>query len=836
MSRQAHPLSVWQLFVIASASLLCSGWHSAFGQCLPGEPNCGISNSYHASNPKTNARRFAGKRPENRPDEKQQAVEQAIEEGNRARDKNDYEQALAHYQKVANELNPKEARAFYGMGNLYSDLYCSDSAIEAYGKALELKQDYPEARISLGYAYVGKERYDEAEEQFQAALKFKPVDANLGLGYVYAKKGKYQEAIDRINNIINDKSVEDKDRATAYFVLGAIYEQQNKWQDAIAQYEKAISLLRQVLTAIEPDKIAQHEKVMSLKHALAPTYLSLGSAQLTYAFHKQPAFGDISQLGTKELEVFRTSIKQASDNLDRAKEHGYNNPYFYIAQGRALAFQSNYQEAIHKISIYFEKVKELESSLSPLAKKCNFGLNLLNADGHWWLGDFYYLEGQFEADEQKKTELFNKAADQFKQAVTLRQDFDTAYLMLGSIYEKQKNYEEAIRQYQNAIRFGTEKSGKAQAYEGVGEAYNMLKRYDEAISNVQEAIRLESNNPSFYESLASIYVAQGNTEETFKLLKKATELRTELKLESAADSGPYFYLGATYGLRFLQKRDEEDFNEAVRWVKKAIEIRPKNSIFYRAMGSIYLIHSNADEAIANYTKAIEYDPNNPDNYFNMADVYSDLKHNYDAAIERIKQVIALKPDSARAYQCLGAAYHHKNDDTEAIKQELKAIEIDPKYLQAHLDLAEIYKTRKNYSEAIQHLQSAIGIMPTDFYPYKELAKIYEEQQKNEDAIHYYEEAIKLLDANAQTKNFLWTKNLYLGRIERLRGHYAEAISYFQKLPQPPSEGPLGQTQYDIGLTYIAGKNKKAALEQYQQLVQLKSPLAEELLEKIKEMK
>ena len=79
------------------------------------------------------------------------------------------------------------------------------------------------------------------------------------------------------------------------------------------------------------------------------------------------------------------------------------------------------------------------------------------------------------------------------------------------------------------------------------------------------------------------------------------------------------------------------------------------------------------------------------------------------------------------------------------------------------------------------------------------------------------------------------KNLCLGRIARLRGRYDEAIRYFQKLPQPPTE-MLGQTQYDIGLTYVASKNKKAALEQYQQLVKLKSPLAEELLKKINEMK
>jgi tetratricopeptide (TPR) repeat protein len=617
--------------------------------------------------------------------------------------------------------------------------------------------------------------------------------------------------------------------------LGAVYLQQKKWPEAIAQYEKAIGLLRQALTSIDSDKIAQHEKAMSLKHDLALIYLNLGSSQLTYAYSKQPAFGNVNELGTNELEAFRASIKQAIDNIDRAKEHGYNHPNLYITQGRALAFQSNYQEAVNRVNIYFEKVNELEKQLPPLAKKCNSGFNLLNANGYWWLGDFYYLEGSFEADEQKKTELFNKAAEQFKQAIKLKQDFDVAYLMLGSIYDTQKKYEDSISQYQNAIRFGTNKTSKAQAYGSIGGAYGKLKHYDEAMRSIQEAIKLDPNNPSLYESLASIYVAQGNIEETFKLLKKAAELRTELKMEPAADSSPYYYLGGTYTVRFLQKGNEEDFNEAVKWLKKAIEISPKNATYYQALGITYEKHSNVDEAMANYKKAVEYDPKDPSNYFNMAEIYS-LKHNYDAAIERIRQVIEFRSDYAKAYQYLGKMYHHKNDDTEAIKQELKAISIDPKYLQAYLDLAEIYKTQKKYSEAIKYLQSAIGIAPTNFQPYKELAKVYEEQQKNEDAIHYYEEVINLIDADDSLKNlYLWTKNVYLGRIERLRGHYAEAIAYFQKLPQPTSETP-GQTQYEIGLTYIASKNKSAALEQHRQLVQLKSPLADELLKRIKEMK
>ncbi|HEX8097239.1 MAG TPA: tetratricopeptide repeat protein, partial [Pyrinomonadaceae bacterium] len=196
--------------------------------------------------------------------------------------------------------------------------------------------------------------------------------------------------------------------------------------------------------------------------------------------------------------------------------------------------------------------------------------------------------------------------------------------------------------------------------------------------------------------------------------------------------------------------------------------------------------------------------------------------------EALKKAVELKPDYAEAYRFLGVIYHRKGDDGEAFKQLLKAVELDPKLLQARFDLATIYKLQKNYPEAIKHLTEATKLAPTDYYPYKELAKVYEEQQKNDEAVRYYEEAMNRLKADDTA-----TKDLYLGRIARLQGRYADAINYFQKVSFPDEPG---QGCYEIGVTYVLAKNKAAALEQLQKLLQLKSPLAEELQRKINEMK
>lgn len=822
MSNSHYLPSTRQLLCIAAALLLCLGVvGSASGQ----EPKFPSARTNRSSDPETYVRSAASRRAnrdlkpgksrpaqpstDTPPNPKQQEIEKALEDGNQARKLNEYEQALAHY-KVAQKLSPQEARAFYGMGNLYSDLYCYDSALAAYLKALKFKKDYLEAHLALGYVYINKERYDEAGEQFQAVLNIKKdnAEAIIGSGYVYVKKGKYPEAITQIKRVIDAKSVEVKDRAAAHIALGAVYEKQNKQQESIQQYEKAISL--------KPD--------------LAAAYIQLGDAQLSSASSKlfDLGFGNMNDLSAQELEAMGASAKQAIANLERAKGHGYNHPNIYLLMGKGFAYQFRYQDAVTEINRYFDKLKELEQGLSPLAKECNFGFNQLKANGYWFLGFVYSLEAEFEADNQRKTALYDKAIKQLKDATGIKQDFVNAYWMTAIIYSKQEKHHDAISQYQNAIRYGIEESARARLYNGLGLAYSWTEHKDEALTQVQEAIELEPTNPTFYETLATIYVTQGKIEETFAALKKANDLRTT----PPTNPSPYYFLGGTYAIRFMNKRDEQDFVEAIKWLKKAAEIKPKHAMYHHALGMTYKAHADADEALASYKKAAAYDTTNPRLYYDMADIYSNLKQNNDAAIEALKKSVEVKPDYGNGYRFLGVLYQRKGNSAEAVKQLQKAIEVEPKLLQAYIDLAHVYRTQKNYPEAIKHLEKAIEIAPTSAEPYREMAKIYNDQRKTDEAIRYYKEAINRLKADDTS-----SKNLYLGRIARLQGQYAESISYFQKLQFP--EGP-GQIHYEIGMTYVESKNKSAALEQHQQLVQLKSPLAkelaEDLLKKIQEMK
>lgn len=909
-----------RLSVLAAALLCFAGLHSVSGQIpilTPAQP---------APNPPTYGGRLAGKRPGNRPktawgkpspsrgaapgDDKQEAVEQAIAVGNGARDRHEYEQALSHYQK-AQSLDLKEPRAFYGMGNLYNDFSCHDSAIDSYLKALELKKNYGEALVGLGYAYLGKERYDDAEKQFREALRLKrdSADANIGLGWVYIMRARYEAAAAQINLVINDKSAADKDRASARVALGGVYWRQGKHQDAAAQFEEAIRL--------KPD--------------FAWAHVQLGNARAFIAYSGLPAFNTVGELDAQELEALRAAEKRAADTLEDARKYGYNHPNLRVFMAIAFAYQFRYRDALGQLDDYFAEVNKLESLISPRAAKCDAGFKRLKAEGHWHRGFVHFLEARFEEDARRRNEFYDKAVAQFNEAAATKEDYAAAYQSIGDVYMLQRKKEAAVGYLNKALRYSTQESAAAGLYRSIAQTYAGLGRYDDAVGNINEAIRRDPKNPSAYETLASIYVGQSKLEETIAQLKKASALRAELKLEGGADPYPYYYLGSSYAIKYVQEGNEADFNEAVRVLKEALKIRPKFAMAYHVLGMAYERHGDADEALSNYKKAAGIDPKNPEYVASMAYVYYYLKNNDDAAVGLFKQALGLKPDYAVAHWKLALVYIRKKDDDAAVKHLLEAIRYDPKFLQPYLDVAHLYRTRKDYPAAVKYLTAAIELEPTNPTPYrwmgvlcheradadgalanfkraveydaknpvnyvdmasvyselkhdddaaikellralevdpkhpdaytelaeihrrrkdypaavkylttavglspsvpwayKDLAKVYEAQGKNEDALRYYEEAVKRLDADDVS-----TRSLYLGRMERIRGNYAEAIAHFQKVN--PAVLP-GLTLYEVGVVHAVSKNKKAALEQHRQLVELKSSLAEELLAKINEMK
>jgi adenylate cyclase len=114
------------------------------------------------------------------------------------------------------------------------------AAERGFKQALELNPNNADTHHWYSHFLMGQGRIEESLIQSKRALELSPFDilmnVHLSWHYLYARK--YDKALDQI-----EKTIEmDKNFAQAYPWLGLILEQQGKYPEAIAAFQKAIKL------------------------------------------------------------------------------------------------------------------------------------------------------------------------------------------------------------------------------------------------------------------------------------------------------------------------------------------------------------------------------------------------------------------------------------------------------------------------------------------------------------------------------------------------------------------------------------------------------------------
>lgn len=735
------------------------------------------------------------------------AIEQAIKDGNEAYEESKYVKAFSSYRLVAEQLNPRDPRAVYGLGNVYYALGCDDQAAQAYAGVLRLDPNFHQALIGLGYLYIIEQRFDDAEARFNSVLKKAPQDAaaKIGLAYTAGKRKQYDYAVKQFHLIITTRTINSQHRALAYLHLGDLYLEQKKWAEASINFNKAL----------------EHNP------RLASAYAKLGQAELFPEMYKS-SFLAMQETRVEDRErIVKVATKAAQYVRTAVNEHRYNPLIGNLLLAQALLNQFNYSQAVNSIKVYQHNVEQLEKDAPSLATNCNLRFEKLHADGHLWLALIYYNQATIEKEEVKRNGFFAHVIENTKKLIELRGDEPIAYSMLGQIAFLRGDYAEAIPQLETANLYEKDDDSKGRRLELIGLSYEQLRHDQEAVRSYEAALKLLPNSPLSRLGLARVKEKNGDFDESIRLKKEALELtpsKTAALVEQLASS--YFY-------RARQQNKEADYEEAIKLLDEARVMNPSYSNTYLTLGSVYRLYkkgADIDKALANYRLAERYAPRDAVVKFLIGNLYYTVKKNYEAAISYLEESIKLKPDYALAHRELGLAYRDKKDDNQAIKHLKQALSLDEKELMTYLDLADIYERQKNLEEAIKIWLSAADKLPLEHLPYKELARLYSYQQKNEEAIRKYQEAISRLTADQE-----WFRDVLRCRIVRLRGQFGDSITCVQNIKVPTSGDPA-QIPYEIGLTHVASKNKEAALTQYEELKRKNSNLAEHLLKAINEMK
>jgi len=170
-------------FLLSISVLILAG--TARAQETGGELSGGI---FRPKNPEAKHSTNPAKPKPNRPTrpnpaEVEEKFEDALAAGNDARDARKFSAAEASY-RSAQSLKPNDARAHYGLGNIFTDQQRWDDAEQSYRRAVDLAPNSAEAMLALSYVLVqprtgalNAKRFADAELFARRATQLQPTNA-----------------------------------------------------------------------------------------------------------------------------------------------------------------------------------------------------------------------------------------------------------------------------------------------------------------------------------------------------------------------------------------------------------------------------------------------------------------------------------------------------------------------------------------------------------------------------------------------------------------------------------------------------------------------------------
>ena len=287
-----------------------------------------------------------------------------------------------------------------------------------------------------------------------------------------------------------------------------------------------------------------------------------------------------------------------------------------------------------------------------------------------------------------------------RELVTSTPNFFSGYLMLGDISSENKEYDDAVKYYETAIKI----NDKYEAYQGLADCYFDMKKYYRSTENYKLAVK---KNPFITEkdkekiSIANERLAiieLGNDK-----IPGAGEY-AEKSFEYGRKSRDVYYIMALYKSYFNFDED------AIGLYEKSLELDPEYSDSYAGIARSFLKINNNNLAVKYADKGLSMNDKNYKLYLVKADALKNLGE-YDRAVSEYEQSIKLKSPEKQTLLKTGICYKKMNDYEKSFGYFLKAIEMDKTYYDSYLELGESYYSAGKYLDAKNCLDEIIRKKP-----------------------------------------------------------------------------------------------------------------------------
>jgi tetratricopeptide (TPR) repeat protein len=181
--------------------------------------------------------------------------------------------------------------------------------------------------------------------------------------------------------------------------------------------------------------------------------------------------------------------------------------------------------------------------------------------------------------------------------------------------------------------------------------------------------------------------------------------------------------------------------QARKILEQALAADPRNAEAWNELGGVELAESHVNAAIDRYRKALEIKPDLTYALMNAAQAYAQIGDHADA--ERLfSRTLEIDSRSAEAANGLGRALAEQNRPEEAKRAFERAIEIRRDYGPAINNLGVLYGSRGDTNNAIAAFRYGIQVAPGEDDLYLNLARAYVQRSEREKAREVIEQWLK----------------------------------------------------------------------------------------------
>ncbi|MDR3753117.1 MAG: tetratricopeptide repeat protein [Terracidiphilus sp.] len=490
-----------------------------------------------------------------------------------------------------------------------------DEAIAEFQKIVTLQPKSVEDHMVLGQLYTVKHQPEKAEAEFKTAQGIEPEseDVVLNLARLYAESGDLPHAAKAIEAVPVDGRSPKME-----FTLGALYDQMKQPKDAIAAYKRAEDMEPGDLQTV--DALAQALLNNDQLDDALKQYKDLAEANPDDAEPLIHIAEIERRVGKYEdaLNVVRKARKMDPNSL----EAGFNEGLLLDILDRLDEAIKVYQEMVespqisHANGAYTEEEKNNRSIfLERLGTVCLEENKLDLAIGAYQkmidLGGSIAVRGyQGEIDAYRGAHEYDKSLDVAKKAVAANpKDRDLKMMLAGELAD-QGHPDEGLTMAKSLLEGATPEEQRG-TWLAIGQINVRLRRWKDAEDALDKSEPLATKK----EDRTYLFFMRGELAERQKHYDQAEQYFNQALSLDPENANTLNYLG------YMWADKGEKLPEALKMIRKAVDIEPMNGAYRDSLGWVYFKMGEYELAEDNLRQAVNRDQTDPTVHMHLGDLY-----------------------------------------------------------------------------------------------------------------------------------------------------------------------------------------------------------------------